>query len=124
VQQKKEPERPKPEAPVTRNLSEQHATAPVELTVSVPEMTAESDVYVPMPIASEMASTNSLIAATELIETALHKHDQTGEQLAVAKPAPPQATDIETAPPPSPHAGIVAQLEAWLRTIESRRRNV
>ena len=123
VQQKKEPERPKPEAPVTRSLSEQDATAPVELMISVPEMTAESDVHVPMPVASEIASTDSLIAATELIETALHKHDRTGEQLAVAK-ADPQATDSETAPPPSPRAGVVAQLEAWLRTIESRRRNV
>jgi tetratricopeptide (TPR) repeat protein len=123
VKQKKELERPKPGAPVSRSNSEQHAPALVELKRSVPEITAESDVHVPMPVASEIDSTNSLIAATELIETALQTHDLAGEQLAVANPAP-QANDMETTPPPSPHAGVVAQLEAWLRTIESRRRDV
>src|SRR5262245_17601072 len=32
-----------------------------------------------------------------------------------------QAVDRTETPPPSPHADVVAQLEAWLRAIESRR---
>ena len=54
------------------------------------------------------------------METALPTHDQTGEQL--ARPGPDlQAADTEVMPPPSPHAEVVAQLESWLRSIESRR---
>lgn len=122
---KAEPRRPKPEAPIPDNLSEQKPPtppAPVELMVSVQEMTTEPDI-VSMPAKSEIASTDSLIAATELIETALHTHDQTGEQIEVSEPDR-QAPDTEAVPPPSPHAEVVAQLEAWLRTIESRRRDV
>jgi tetratricopeptide (TPR) repeat protein len=32
-------------------------------------------------------------------------------------------SDLLAVPAPSPHAGVVVQLEAWLRTIESRRRD-
>lgn len=32
-------------------------------------------------------------------------------------------SDLSAVPVPSPHAGVVVQLEAWLRTIESRRRD-
>ena len=93
---------------------------PVEIKTSTTEMNVQSERQVSAPIKPEVVSTDSLIAATELIETALHKHDQTGEQLAVQKPDPQTANVVP--PPPSPHAGVVAQLEAWLRTIESRRR--
>ena len=79
-----------------------------------------------MPIStsaeSEIASTDSLIMATELMESALHKHDQTGEQVPVPEPET-QTANTMVIPHPSAHAGVVAQLEAWLRTIESRRRD-
>lgn len=74
LKQKKEPGRPKPAAPVTRNLSAQQASTPPEA----------------MPISTPLEP-----------ETA--------------------TTDPRTMPTPSPHAGAVAQLEAWLHTIESRR---
>ncbi len=32
-------------------------------------------------------------------------------------------SDLQAVPVPSPHTGVVVQLEAWLRTIESRRRD-
>jgi tetratricopeptide (TPR) repeat protein len=94
---------------------------PVEVKASTTEMTAQSEMRVSAPITPEINPTDPLIAATELIETALHKHDQTGEQLAVREPDP-QAAAIVAPLPQSPHAGVVAQLEAWLRTLESRRR--
>ena len=125
LKQEKEPERPKPAAPVKANLSAQKATAPpapVEFKVSAPETSTAPDLPASTPAEPEIASTDPLIVATELMERALHKHDQTGEQLAVPEPDP-QAADTVLMPPPSPHAGIVAQLEAWLRTIESRRRD-
>ena len=100
--QQKEWEQPKPAPPVKRNLSAQK--------------TLES----PAPVESEIACPDPLIVATEMIETALHQHDQTGEQLAVPDP---QAVDTVLMPPPSPHAGIVARLEAWLPIIQSRRRD-
>lgn len=125
LKQKKESERAKPTAPVTRNLSAQKTTAPpapVELKVSAPETSPPPDMSVSTPAEPEIASTDQLIVATELMETALHTHDQTGEQLAVSEPDS-QADDTVVMPPPSPHAGVVAQLESWLRTIESRRRD-
>jgi len=50
----------------------------------------------------------------------LRTQDQVSVQLALPE-LDPQAADTEVMPPPSPHAGAVAQLEAWLHTIESRR---
>ena len=98
LKQKKEPQRPKPTAPVTSNSSAPTTSAVPDLPVSA---TAEPEV-------------------ASFMETALPPQDQIGEQLAVAKPDS-QAADTEVMPPPSPHAGAVAQLEAWLRAIESRR---
>jgi len=122
--QKKEPERPKPAAPVTRNLSTQQAAAPpapVEFTASAPEASTPPEAMpVSTPLQPEIASTGPLIVASKLMETALPTQDQTEEQLAVAKPDS-QAADTVAMPPPSPHAGAVAQLEAWLHSIESRR---
>jgi tetratricopeptide (TPR) repeat protein len=119
----KESERPAPVATVQLNPSVQKAAPPplpVEIKTSTTEMNVQSERQISAPIKPEVVSTDSLIAATEMIETALHKHDQTGEQLAVREPDPQTAN---VAPlPQSPHAGVVAQLEAWLRTIESRRR--
>ena len=125
LKQKKEPERPKPAVPVKLHLSAQKAAAPpapVEFKVSAPETNTASDMPVSMSAEPEIASTDPLIVATELMETALHTHDQTGEQLAGPEPDP-QAGHTVVMPTPSLHAGVVAQLEAWLRTIESRRRD-
>jgi tetratricopeptide (TPR) repeat protein len=124
LKHKKEPERPKPAAPVTRHLSAQPATAalaPVEFTASAPEAsTAPEDIPVSTPAEPKIASTDPFIMPVEVMENALRTHDQTGEQLAVSEPDS-QAADTVLMPPPSPHAGVVAQMEAWLRTIESRR---
>ena len=124
LKQKKEPERPKPAAPITRNLSTQQAVAPpapVEFTASAPEASTPPEAMpVSTPHEPEIASTGPFIVATKLMETARPTQDQTEEKLAVAKPDS-QAADTEAMPPPSPHAGAVAQLEAWLHTIESRR---
>jgi tetratricopeptide (TPR) repeat protein len=120
----KESERPAPVATVQLKPSVQKETAPplpVEIKTSTTEMNVQSESQISAPIKAEVVSTDSLIAATELIETALHKHDQTGEQLAVREPDP-QTADVASSPQ-SPHAGVVAQLEAWLRTLESRRRS-
>jgi len=108
LKQKKEPERPKQAAPVTRKLSAQQASTPPE---AMPVST---------PLEPDIASTDSLIMPTELMETGLRTQDQIGEQLALPE-LDPQTADTEVMPPPSPHAGAVAQLEAWLHTIESRR---
>ena len=124
LKHKREPERPKPAAPVTRNLSAQPATAapaPVEFTASAPDAsTAPEDIPVSTPAEPKIASTDPFMMPVEVMESALRTHDQTGEQLAVSEPDS-QAADTVLMAPPSPHAGVVAQLEAWLRTIESRR---
>jgi tetratricopeptide (TPR) repeat protein len=123
LKHKKEAERPKSAAPVKLNLSAQQAAAPpapVKLTVSAPDASIAPDRPVSTPAEPEIASTGPLIEPTELTARLLHTHDQIGEQLAVPK-LDPQAADPVLMPPSSPHAGIVAQLEAWLRSIESRR---
>jgi tetratricopeptide (TPR) repeat protein len=172
LKHKKEPERPKPAAPVTLNLSAQQAAAPpapVESKVSAPKTSTAPDLPVSTPAERprgspagaeqpeivqglsgaaagsgrasrleprataagpfggreaspepEIASTDPRIVVPEPMETALHTEDQIGEQRAVPKPDP-QAADTVLVPTPSPHAEVVAQLETWLRTIESRR---
>ena len=123
---KKEPERPKPADPVTHNLSDQKSTpplAPDQLKASPSETSTRiEDMPVSAPARLEIVTTDPLIESSELMETAIHVHDQTGEQLAVPEQVV-QATNAEAMPAPSPHAGVVAQMEAWLRTIESRRRD-
>lgn len=108
LKQKKDSERPKSAAPATRNLSVLEASTPPE------------DMPVSTTLEPKIASTDPLIMPTELTETALRTHDQTGEQLAALGPDP-QAADTVVMPPPLPPAEVVAQLEAWLRSIESRR---
>jgi tetratricopeptide (TPR) repeat protein len=126
LKQKKEPEQAKPEAPVTRNLSAEQVVAlpaPVESKASAIETaTPPEDMPVSTQTGPELTSTDPLIVAGEQMETAIQRHDQTGEQLAVPKPNP-QAAESVVMPPPSPRAGVVAQLEARLRTIKSRRRD-
>jgi hypothetical protein len=122
----KEPEQAKPAAPVTRNLSAEKVTAPpvpVEFKVSAAETAIQpEDMPVSTPTKTEIASTDPVIVARDLMETALDRQGQSVEQLVLPKPNP-QPAETEAMLPPSPHAGIVAQLEARLRTIKSRRRD-
>lgn len=124
LNRKKEPERAKPAAPVTRHLSAQPATAapaPVEFTATAPEASsAPEEIFVSTPAEPKIASTDPFIMPVEVMKNALRTHDRTGEQVTVPEPDS-QAADTVLMPPPSPHAGVVAQLEAWLLTIESRR---
>ena len=123
LKQTKEPERPKPAAPVAPNLSAQTVTAPTasaELTASGPATRTATDLSVSTPTEPTAASPDPLVVAKEPIDTARRIHNQTGEQLAGPGPDS-QAIDTTEVPPPSPHAEVVAQLESWLRSIESRR---
>lgn len=109
LKQKKELGRPKPAvAP----------PAPIESTPSTLEARTAPDLPALTTVEPKSASVDPLVAATEPVRTALPTHDQTGEELAVSDP---QAADTVVMPPPSPHGEVVAQLESWLRSIESRR---
>jgi tetratricopeptide (TPR) repeat protein len=124
LKQMKEPERPKPAAPVTRNLSAQKTTAPPAPVKSMAFGPEASTPPENMPVSAtaepEFASTDPRNVITEVMETALPAQDQTAEQPTVAEPDS-QTSDTVLMPLPSPHTEVVAQLEAWLRTIESRR---
>lgn len=125
LNQKNEPERPKPAAPITSNLSAPQAVPPpepVEFTASAPATPATPDFSVSTATEQEIASIDPRVVATEPTETALRTDDQTGEQLARSRPGlDPQAAETVLMPPPLPHADVVAQLESWLHSIESRR---
>lgn len=124
LKHKQEPERPKLAAPVTPQLSVQPVTAvptPVEFAASAPKAsTAPEDIPVSISAEPKIAATDPFMMPVEVMENALRIHDQTREQLALLE-SDSQAADTVLMPPPSSHAGVVAQLEAWLRTIESRR---
>ena len=116
---KHESSRLNPGTPVAHNPSAQTVTerpAPAELTTSAP------DLSVAAPTESPVASPGSIVVEKELIETARGLHNQTKEQPAEPE-RDPQTTDTVEMPPPSSHAEVVAQLESWLRSIETRRHN-
>ena len=125
LKQKKGPERSKPAAPVTHNLSAQKETAPpapVESTASAPMTSTAPDLPALTPLEPKIVPTDPFLMPTEVMETALRTHDKTGEQLAGPVQEPDfQAVETVVMPPPSPHAEVVTQLESWLRSIESRR---
>jgi tetratricopeptide (TPR) repeat protein len=125
LKQKKGPERSKPAAPATRNLSAQKETvppAPVEFTASAPMTSTAPGLPDLKPLEPKSASTDPFIMPTDVMETVLRTHGKTGEQLAGPVQEPDfQAAEVVMMPPPSPHAEVVAQLESWLRSIESRR---
>jgi tetratricopeptide (TPR) repeat protein len=125
LKQKKGPERSKPAAPATRNLSAQKETAPpapVKFTASAPMSSTAPGLPDLTPLKPKIASTDPFIMPTDVKETVLRTHDKTGEQLAGPVQEPDsQAAEIVMMPPPLPHAEVVAQLESWLRSIESRR---
>jgi tetratricopeptide (TPR) repeat protein len=125
LKQKKEPEPSKSAAPATHNLSALKETtppAPAESIASALMTSTAPDLPAVTPLQPKIASTDPLIMPTEVKETALCPHDKTEEQLAGPMQKPDfQAAEIVVMPPPSPHAEVVAQLESWLRSIESRR---
>ncbi len=94
--------------------------APVEFTASATKTNTAPDLTSSTVNRSDIASADPLSVKAFLAETDLFPQDQTGEQPAIAEPDV-YAADIEVMPPPSTHPGAVAQLEAWLLTIESRR---
>lgn len=123
LKQPLQPQQPKPAPPVTPQVSTPTATvpsAPAELTASVQETSTTPDLPVSTPPEPKVADTDLRMTATEMLVTALRSHDQTKQSLAEPEMELPAPDRVET-PPPSPHAEVVAQLESWLRTIESRR---
>lgn len=91
--------------PLIGDLSVKQAIAPpalVEFTTPPQEASIASDLLA--------------FQVTESTETALCAQD-----LPEKEGLDLQAPGIAMMSPPSPHAGVVAQLEAWLRTIELRR---
>ena len=92
-------------APITPNLSTQQTAIPPvsdEIAVSAKEASTAPNLPGSTPIDPETPPT-------------IPK-----EHLAVPELELQPIDTVET-PPPSPHADVVAQLEAWLRAIESRR---
>jgi tetratricopeptide (TPR) repeat protein len=123
LKQKKEPERPKPAAPIIDGLSARTANAPpdpAELPVSATKTSAVPDPIASTVDESEIAAVEPMSVQTFLIETGLSTQDLTGEHPIVVAPDSRGADTVEL-PPPSPHVEVVAQLELWLRSIESRR---
>ena len=123
LKQQKEPIRQTLSTPVTHTSPARQAatpSAPVEFTASATKVSTAPDLPVPTSPEPEVDSINPLIEVPELMVTALGTHDQTQEYLAVPE-LDLQAVDRAGTPPPSPHADVVAQLEAWLCAIESRR---
>ena len=123
LKQEKEAKQFKPTASLKSTLSLQQVDAPpapVELIASATKTNIAPDLTASTVNKSDIASVDPLSVKAFLMETALLPQDLIGEQPAIAEPNI-QAADTEVMPPPSPHPGAVAQLEAWLRTIESRR---
>ncbi len=123
LKQEKEAKQFKPTASLKSTLSPKQADAPpdpVQLIASATKTNSAPDLTASTVNKSSIASADPLSVKAFLVETALLPQDQAGEQPAIAEPNV-QAADTEVMSPPSPHPGAVAQLESWLRTIESRR---
>lgn len=86
--------------------------------VTEPAMTPTRAAQDPIEDVSNVA--NPLNVANDLIENALHEHEKTGEYPTIQTSQPAEGSSPTS---DAPHAGIVAQLETWLRTIQSRRRD-
>jgi tetratricopeptide (TPR) repeat protein len=122
LRQRKEQERPKPGASVIPHLTAAASSPPAGLTVLAREASSPLDTQVSTPAQPDLISCEPSRAAMELMERAPHAHNPTTLDLTVAQPGlDSQAPDNEGTRQPSPHGETVAQLEAWLRTIESRR---
>ena len=111
LNQQKEAVRPKPPTPTTQHLSTQQAPIPPvsdTLIASGKEVSAVPSLVDSTPVEPEAPSTTPSIGAEEPLPMA--EFDL-------------QAVDGIGTPPPSPHADVVAQLEAWLHAIKTRRRD-
>jgi tetratricopeptide (TPR) repeat protein len=125
LKHKREPERPKPSALVIDDLSAQMENAspePAELTVSATKTSAVSDPTASTVDESKIVSVEPMNVQAFLMETGLSQQDRIGGDPMVAEPDFRAADTVEM-PSPSHHAKVVAQLESWLRSIESRRHN-
>jgi len=123
LKEQKDAARPKPTPPITNNLSAQQTAislASDEVTASAKETRTELNLSGSTSIASETPPIIPDVGATEPMATGFSTQDQANEHLALPE-LDLQSIDTAGTPPPSPHADVVAQLEAWLRAIESRR---
>lgn len=96
------------------------SSLPIEPEASVQKMSTDPDQSAQEANARETARPDTLNQSINVKETVLTPEGQIGEQLVDLEQGG-STTDAEVLPPPSPHAGAVAQLEAWLSAIESRR---
>jgi tetratricopeptide (TPR) repeat protein len=125
LKQEKKAEQLKPSGLLKATLFPQQADAspaPVGFTASATKTSTVPDLTASTVNKSEIVSADPLSVKAFLMETALLPQDQIEEQPAVAEPDV-QAADTEVMPPPSPHSEAVAQLEAWLQAIQSRRQD-
>ncbi|THJ20984.1 MAG: tetratricopeptide repeat protein [Nitrospira sp. CG24E] len=123
LKQQKEPARQTSPAPATPTLSAQQATtpsAPVEFTAPTTEASIGHDLSVATPPVPEVDSGNPPIEAAESMLSGPGTDNRTEEAPTVPEINLPAVDRVDT-PPSSPHADVVAQLEAWLCAIESRR---
>ena len=99
------------------------ATPPVQSTNPAQKTPAATDVPAPTTAVPETASADPLPPA-ECIDTARSAQNPAEERVTTPALKPEfQADESVVMPPPSPHADVVAQLESWLRSIDSRRHN-
>jgi hypothetical protein len=125
LNQEKNAEQLKPTGSLKATLLPQQADAspvPVGFTASATKTNTVPDLTASTVNKSEIVSAEPLSVKAFLMETALLPQDQIGEQPAIAEPDV-QAADTEVMPPPSPNSEAVAQLEAWLQAIQSRRQD-
>ena len=121
--QKRESERFKLADTVTITPSAQQTaspTPPIEPDASVQKMSTVPDQSTSGTDTRETSSPDRHNLTRDVEGTGQSEPGLMGEQL-LAREQGFSATDNEVLPPPSPHAGAVAQLEAWLSAIESRR---
>ncbi|NOT21490.1 MAG: tetratricopeptide repeat protein [Nitrospiraceae bacterium] len=123
LKQQKEPARITSPAPITPTLSALQAitpSAPIDFTAPTAEAPIGNDLSVATPPVPEADSSHPSIEAAVSMLPVPGTDDQAEEALTVPELNLPAVDRVDT-PPSSPHADVVAQLEAWLCAIESRR---
>jgi tetratricopeptide (TPR) repeat protein len=118
---------PGADKPKTHTIPHQHqaetqAAVPEPLSPmkSVDETTTAAQDTIPEPETASnpvLASDSPISVATSIMEQALHENDH---QSVSEQPSHDRATASSN---PASHAGTIAQLEAWLRSIERQRRD-
>ncbi|HSF66554.1 MAG TPA: tetratricopeptide repeat protein [Nitrospiraceae bacterium] len=121
LKHKKTPERPTPPASAANHPSVPVTTPSVLSTNPALKTPAVTDTPALTTEVRRTSSTDQL-PPTGSLDTTRSAQDPSEEQVATPVPKPEsQADESVVMPPPSPHADVVAQLESWLRSIESRR---